>query len=89
MPAGADIVQSEVVGPSLGQEAIDSGMNSFLIATIFIFAWMVFYYGRAGIYADIALLVKYSPYLWGAIEYRCGTYLTGYRGYRAYYRYGG
>jgi len=58
LPAGADIVQSEVVGPSLGQEAIDSGMNSFLIATIFIFAWMVFYYGRAGIYADIALLVN-------------------------------
>ena len=58
LPAGADIVQSEVVGPSLGQEAIDSGMNSFLIATIFIFAWMVFYYGRAGVYADIALLVN-------------------------------
>lgn len=56
LPAGADIVQSEVVGPSLGQEAIDSGMNSFLIATIIIFAWMIFYYGRAGIYADIALV---------------------------------
>ncbi|MFJ1474229.1 protein translocase subunit SecDF [Capnocytophaga cynodegmi] len=56
LPAGADIVQSEVVGPSLGQEAIDSGMNSFLIAAIIIFAWMIFYYGRAGIYADIALV---------------------------------
>ena len=43
LPASADIVQSEIVGPSLGQEAIDSGMNSFLIATIFIFAWMIFY----------------------------------------------
>ena len=58
LPAGANIVQSEVVGPSLGQEAIDSGMNSFLIATVFIFAWMIFYYGRAGIYADVALLVN-------------------------------
>ncbi|MFK8298287.1 protein translocase subunit SecDF [Capnocytophaga cynodegmi] len=56
LPAGADIVQSEVVGPSLGQEAIDSGMNSFLIAAVIIFAWMIFYYGRAGIYADIALV---------------------------------
>ncbi len=55
LPAGADIVQSEVVGPSLGQEAIDSGFNSFLIATVFIFGWMIFYYGRAGVYADIAL----------------------------------
>ncbi|MFJ1262153.1 protein translocase subunit SecDF [Capnocytophaga canis] len=58
LPAGADIVQSEVVGPSLGQEAIDSGFNSFLIATIFIFAWMIFYYGRAGVYADIALILN-------------------------------
>ena len=58
LPAGADIVQSEIVGPSLGQEAIDSGMMSFFIATIFIFGWMIFYYGRAGIYADLALLVN-------------------------------
>ena len=58
LPASADIVQSEIVGPSLGQEAIDSGMNSFLIATIFIFAWMIFYYGRAGIYADLALILN-------------------------------
>ncbi|MDO5106313.1 protein translocase subunit SecDF [Capnocytophaga sp.] len=56
LPAGADIVQSEVVGPSLGQEAIDSGMSSFLIAALIIFAWTIFYYGRAGIYADIALV---------------------------------
>ncbi|GJH40658.1 protein translocase subunit SecDF [Capnocytophaga sp. HP1101] len=56
LPASADIVQSEIVGPSLGQEAIDSGMNSFFIATLFIFVWMIFYYGRAGIYADLALV---------------------------------
>ena len=50
--------RSEITGNFTLNEAIDSGMNSFLIATIFIFAWMVFYYGRAGIYADIALLVN-------------------------------
>ena len=58
LPAGATIVQSEIVGPSLGQEAIDSGFNSFLIATLFIFGWMIFYYGRAGVYADLALLLN-------------------------------
>jgi SecD/SecF fusion protein len=31
LPAAADIVQSDVVGPSLGQEAIDNGMLSFII----------------------------------------------------------
>ena len=37
LPASATIIQSEVVGPSLGQEAIDSGIYSFLIASCFCF----------------------------------------------------
>jgi SecD/SecF fusion protein len=56
LPAKAEIVQSEIVGPSLGQEAITSGFNSFAIAMLFVLVWMIFYYGRAGIFADIALL---------------------------------
>ena len=55
LPASADIIQSEIVGPSLGQEAIQSGMYSFLIALALVLIWMVFYYGTAGIFADIAL----------------------------------
>lgn len=58
LPASADIIQSEIVGPSLGQEAIDSGIMSFLIALVLVLLWMVFYYGKAGIYADIALVVN-------------------------------
>ena len=57
LPASADIVQAEEVGPSLGQEAIDSGMKSFLIALAFVLLWMIFYYGKAGIYSNIALLI--------------------------------
>ncbi|HET8735119.1 MAG TPA: protein translocase subunit SecDF, partial [Pricia sp.] len=56
LPAAADIIQSAVVGPSLGQEAIDSGLTSFIIAMGFVLLWMVLYYGRAGVFADIALL---------------------------------
>ncbi|MCR9226870.1 MAG: protein translocase subunit SecDF [Flavobacteriaceae bacterium] len=56
LPASADIIQSEVVGPSLGQEAIDSGFMSFVIAMAFVLVWMIFYYGRAGVFADIALV---------------------------------
>ncbi|MCF7561073.1 protein translocase subunit SecDF [Sabulilitoribacter multivorans] len=56
LPASADIIQSEVVGPSLGQEAIDSGTTSFLIALALVLLWMIFYYGKAGIFADIAML---------------------------------
>lgn len=58
LPASAEIVQADEVGPSLGQEAIDSGMKSFLIALAFVLIWMVFYYGKAGIFADIALLLN-------------------------------
>ncbi|MDT0540440.1 protein translocase subunit SecDF [Croceitalea sp. P059] len=56
LPASAEIIQSEVVGPSLGQEAIDSGFMSFMIAMAFVLLWMIFYYGKAGIFADIALV---------------------------------
>ena len=56
LPASAEIIDSFVVGPSLGQEAIDSGFMSFIIAMVFVLIWMVFYYGKAGIFADIALV---------------------------------
>ncbi|MBT8262667.1 MAG: protein translocase subunit SecDF [Bacteroidia bacterium] len=58
LPASADIIQAEVVGPTLGQEAIDSGVLSFLIALGFVLIWMVFYYGRAGLFADVALVLN-------------------------------
>ena len=58
LPASATIIQSEVVGPSLGQEAIDSGVYSFLIALTFVLIWMIFYYGPSGIFADIALILN-------------------------------
>ncbi|MGA0030770.1 MAG: protein translocase subunit SecDF [Flavobacteriaceae bacterium] len=58
LPASAEIVQSEIVGPSLGQEAISSGFLSFMIAMAFVLLWMIFYYGRAGLFADIALILN-------------------------------
>jgi SecD/SecF fusion protein len=58
LPASADIVQSEQVGPSLGQEAIDNGTNSAIIGLLIVALWMIVYYGKAGWYANIALLVN-------------------------------
>lgn len=58
LPASADIVQADQVGPSLGKEAIESGTKSFLIALTLVLIWMVMYYGKAGIFADIALLLN-------------------------------
>lgn len=58
LPASADIIQSAEIGPSLGQEAIDSGVLSFVIALLIVLVWMVFYYGKAGLYADVALALN-------------------------------
>ena len=58
LPASAEIIQSEIVGPSLGKEAIQSGIYSFLIALLIVLGWMIFYYGASGIYANIALVLN-------------------------------
>jgi SecD/SecF fusion protein len=58
LPASAEIIQSEIVGPSLGQEAIESGIFSFLIALVLVLIWMIFYYGSSGFFADIALVLN-------------------------------
>jgi SecD/SecF fusion protein len=58
LPAAADIIQSEVVGPSLGQEAIDNGTNSALLGLLLVSLWMMVYYGKAGWYANLALAVN-------------------------------
>ncbi len=58
LPAEARIIQAEVVGPSLGQESIDRSINSFLLAIALVLIWMIVYYGRAGFYADVALVVN-------------------------------
>lgn len=58
LPAAAHIIQSEVVGPSLGQKAIDSSMSSFALALLLVLIWMIFYYGTAGAFADVALALN-------------------------------
>lgn len=58
LPAPARIVQEEVVGPSLGRESINSGLLSFVIAFVLVLLYMQLYYSRAGLVANIALLVN-------------------------------
>ncbi len=58
LPAPAKIVSDFVVGPSLGQQAIDSGLLSFVLAFVVILAFMALYYNKAGWVANIALLIN-------------------------------
>ncbi len=58
LPAPAKIVASEVVGPSLGNEAINAGLMSLLVGFLAIIAIMVLYYNRAGWIGIIAVLAN-------------------------------
>ena len=58
LPAPARIIEEAIVGPSLGQEAIDSGLRSFIIALSIVLLYMMFYYSFAGLVSNIALLAN-------------------------------
>jgi SecD/SecF fusion protein len=58
LPAPARIVEESVVGPTLGQEAIDSGLMSTVIALLVILVFMYMYYNKAGMVANIALIAN-------------------------------
>jgi SecD/SecF fusion protein len=58
LPAPANIVDEQIIGPSLGKENIDKGMMSFAIALAVILLYMIFYYRGAGVVSDIALIVN-------------------------------
>lgn len=58
LPAPTRIVEEAVVGPSLGQEAISRGLLSTLGGIAVIMLFMIGYYNRGGLVADIALLVN-------------------------------
>ncbi len=58
LPAPAIIVQEAVVGPSLGQESINKGLISFILAFIIVLLYMVVFYNRGGWVSAIALVTN-------------------------------
>jgi SecD/SecF fusion protein len=58
LPAPARIVGEFVVGPSLGQAAIDNGLLSFCLAFVVILVFMALYYNKAGWVANLALVIN-------------------------------
>ena len=58
VPAPARIIQDTVVGPSLGQESINAGMLSFLLAFALVLLYMGLFYKTAGWLADLALILN-------------------------------
>ena len=58
LPAPAHITQEAIIGPSLGQDSIDSGLKSFMIALLIVLVYMIFYYYGAGAVSNVALLAN-------------------------------
>lgn len=60
MPAPAHIVQEDIVGPSLGQESIEAGIISCIVAFILLMVYVCSMYGfTAGMVANGALLLNF------------------------------
>lgn len=58
LEAPAVIVQEQVVGPTLGAQAVNGGIMAFAISFLVIFALMLVYYNTAGIVANVALILN-------------------------------
>lgn len=58
LPAPARIVDEVSIGPQLGQENIDAGMSSFIIALLVVLLYMIFYYKGAGMVSNVALIAN-------------------------------
>ncbi|PCJ66279.1 MAG: protein translocase subunit SecDF [Bacteroidetes bacterium] len=58
LPAPVKIVGENTVGPTLGDKAIKAGTLSLAVGFLLVIIFMILYYGKAGLYADIALLVN-------------------------------
>ncbi len=74
LPASTKIIQESLVGPSLGKENINTSMNALFLGFLLVLAFMIFYYGTAGIVSIIVLFLNII-FLLGTVS-SIGTVLT-------------
>ena len=74
VPAPARIIQDTVVGPSLGEESINAGLFSFVLAFCLVLLYMGLFYKTAGWIADLALILNIFLLMGGLVSF--GSVLT-------------
>ncbi|MBI1224852.1 MAG: protein translocase subunit SecDF [Bacteroidetes bacterium] len=74
LPAGTKVLQMSLVGPSLGKENINTSMTALLLGFLLVLAFMIFYYGTAGLVSIIVLFLNII-FLLGTVS-SIGTVLT-------------
>ncbi len=57
LPAPVDIIEERIVGPSLGQDSVSSGLNSALLGYLAVALFMIFYYRKSGTIASLVLVI--------------------------------
>ncbi len=58
LPAPAKIIEFAEVGPTLGQDNINAGFMSFIIALVVAWLYLIFYYSKGGVIADLTLVIN-------------------------------
>ena len=58
LPAPVDIIEERTVGPSLGADSIRMGLMSMVVGGILVVLFMAVYYQKAGLIADLVLIVN-------------------------------
>ena len=73
-------VHDSEVGPSLGQEAIDAGKNAMLLGAALVILFMIMYYKRSGVYANVALIVNMLLMFAALVSFNAALTLPGLAG---------
>ena len=68
LPAPVSILENRTVGPSLGKDSIEKGVQSIIIGGVFVVLFILIYYKLSGVVANIALILNLVLIL-GALAY--------------------
>ena len=59
LPAPISIIEERTVGPSLGQDSINAGVISVIIALSLVLIYMILIYGKIGLIANFVLIINF------------------------------
>ena len=80
LPVAVDVIENRSVGPSLGEDSINSGIRAGLIGASLVFLFMLLYYRLLGVAADAALAVAILLVFAGLISLKATLTLPGIAG---------
>lgn len=58
LPASLSVATKNLIGPSLGKESIEAGLNSLMIAALAVILFMLLYYKVGGVVSNVALVLN-------------------------------